>query len=240
MPSMPSVPLMSARPSLARSASGSSPASRARRRPRRVAVGVATSPSPISASAQWASGARSPLAPSEPCSGTTGRDAGVEQRRACVSTTTGPGAGVAHRQRAGPQQHHRPHDLALDRRRPCRRRASGSARAAAPAPLGRDARCWRASRSRWRRRRPARSAAARRSTTRRARCHRGARVARRAAPRTPWRATATTSGGSTRSPVSSIVAVAIAAIRSHRPGEQISHKLAVWDTCRGCAKSGLG
>ena len=47
----------------------------------RARRGRAPSPSPISASATCASGARSPEQPSEPYSGTTGRDAGVEQRR---------------------------------------------------------------------------------------------------------------------------------------------------------------
>ena len=48
----------------------------------------ATSPSPISASAQWASGARSPLAPSEPCSGTTGVTPALRSA-AIVSATSG-------------------------------------------------------------------------------------------------------------------------------------------------------
>ena len=65
---MPSVPLISASPSLACSVSGSIPASRSAS----AAGRPPSSPSPISASAQCASGARSPLAPSEPCSGTAG------------------------------------------------------------------------------------------------------------------------------------------------------------------------
>ena len=73
MPSMPSVPLMSARPSLAMSVSGSMPAAAiATAAGTRAPSCSCTSPSPSSASAQCASGARSPLAPSEPCSGTTG------------------------------------------------------------------------------------------------------------------------------------------------------------------------
>ena len=86
---MPSVPLTSARPSLAVSVTGSMPASASasaagRRRPSRSC----TSPSPISASAQWASGARSPLAPSEPCSGTTGVTPAFSSA-AIVSATSG-------------------------------------------------------------------------------------------------------------------------------------------------------
>ena len=38
----------------------------------------------------------------------------ASSRARIVSTTSGLRPGVAHRQAAGPQQHHRPHDLALD------------------------------------------------------------------------------------------------------------------------------
>ena len=116
MPRMPSVPLISASPSFARSATGASPA-RGERRRRSATVAPSashTSPSPISASAQWLSGARSPLAPSEPCSRTTG----VRPWRSsasCRSTSCGSGARARHRQAARPQQQHRPHDLGLDR-----------------------------------------------------------------------------------------------------------------------------
>ncbi len=67
------MPLISASPSFGPSTGGSIPASASA-----AAAGAgrpsepSTSPSPIIARAQWASGARSPLAPSEPCSGTTG------------------------------------------------------------------------------------------------------------------------------------------------------------------------
>ena len=47
-----------------------------------------TSPSPISTRAQCASGARSPLAPSEPCSGTTGVIPAFRTAR-IVSATSG-------------------------------------------------------------------------------------------------------------------------------------------------------
>ena len=85
-------------------------------RPRRRSPAASnTSPSPISASAQCASGARSPLAPSEPCSGTTGSSPAASIA-SIVSASTGRAPGAAHRQRAGAQEHHRPHHLALDRR----------------------------------------------------------------------------------------------------------------------------
>ena len=73
MPSMPSVPLMSARPSFSRSRTGSMPAAA-----RACAAGIRspaaslTTPSPRMASAQWASGARSPEQPRLPYSCTTG------------------------------------------------------------------------------------------------------------------------------------------------------------------------
>ena len=74
MPSMPSVPLMRARPSFSASSTGSMPFSLQRLGGRATAARPAsrTSPSPMSASAQWASGARSPEQPSEPYSCTTG------------------------------------------------------------------------------------------------------------------------------------------------------------------------
>ena len=70
---MPSVPLMRARPSLAASSTGVSPAAAsASAAGRRVPDASRTSPSPISARAQCDSGARSPEQPSEPYSRTTG------------------------------------------------------------------------------------------------------------------------------------------------------------------------
>ena len=113
MPSMPSVPLMSARPSLARRVTGSMPAAASASPSAESPARSHTSPSPIRARAPWARGARSPLAPSEPCSRTTGVIPALSRAR-CRSTTLGPDPGVAHRQGAGPQQHHRPHHLVLD------------------------------------------------------------------------------------------------------------------------------
>ncbi len=73
MPSIPSVPLMRARPSFSARTTGSIPWSA-----NAVAAGTSepsrtrTGPSPMAASAQWASGARSPEQPSDPNSCTTG------------------------------------------------------------------------------------------------------------------------------------------------------------------------
>ena len=73
MPSMPSVPLMSARPSFSASSTGEKPALASA-----SAAGILTplasntSPSPMIASAHAAKGARSPEQPSDPYSGTHG------------------------------------------------------------------------------------------------------------------------------------------------------------------------
>ncbi len=72
IPLMSWVPFRSARPSFASSTSGSSPTSR-----RATSAGSgwpasSTRPRPMSGRARWASGARSPDAPTEPCSGTMG------------------------------------------------------------------------------------------------------------------------------------------------------------------------
>ena len=73
MPSMPSVPLISARPSFSWSSSGSMPASASNSvTGRSTPVASVASPSPIKTRAQWARGARSPLQPSDPYSYTTG------------------------------------------------------------------------------------------------------------------------------------------------------------------------
>jgi hypothetical protein len=76
MPSIPSVPLMSERPSFSVSTTGSIPAassaSPAGTGAPAGSVPRRTWPSPIRVSAQWASGLRSPEQPSEPYSCTTG------------------------------------------------------------------------------------------------------------------------------------------------------------------------
>ena len=90
MPSMPSVPLTRASPSFASRRTGGIPAS-----PIALAPGTAgaspipiASPSPMRTRAQWASGARSPLHPSEPWSATRGVTPALSMA-ARVSATTG-------------------------------------------------------------------------------------------------------------------------------------------------------
>ena len=112
MPSMPSVPLMRASPSLAASSTGVSPAAASASAAGTSAPEASrTVPSPISASAQCASGARSPEQPSKPYSCTTGVmpcEIVGEQLRGLAAD-----AGVTGRQRREPQQHQRPDHLAL-------------------------------------------------------------------------------------------------------------------------------
>ena len=86
---------------------GRRPPASARRRPSR------TSPSPMRASAQCESGARSPEHPSEPYSCTTGAMPGVEHRHVGGQGLLAD-AGAPGRQGRDAQQHERPHDLALD------------------------------------------------------------------------------------------------------------------------------
>ena len=115
MPSIPSVPLISARPSFSASSTGAIPC-RLQRGPRPVRSEPSrtrTGPSPITASAQCASGARSPEQPSEPNSCTTGVMPGVEHRRVRLRRLRAD-PGAAGGQRGQPEQHQRPHDLALD------------------------------------------------------------------------------------------------------------------------------
>ena len=91
IPSMPSVPLISARPSFSRSVTGSiSAAASASAAGRREPAASRTVPSPVSASAHAASGARSPEQPSDPYSATTGVIPAVSSaayRRAVPSRT---------------------------------------------------------------------------------------------------------------------------------------------------------
>ncbi len=73
MPSIPSVPLISASPSFSRRVTGSIPAAASASAAGRSTPSASrTSPSPVIASAQCASGARSPEQPSDPYSRTTG------------------------------------------------------------------------------------------------------------------------------------------------------------------------
>ena len=86
---MPSVPLMSPSPSFSRSVTGSMPAAAsAAAAPVRSPARVRTGPSPMTASAQCASGARSPEQPSEPYSCTTGAMPALSSA-AYVCATTG-------------------------------------------------------------------------------------------------------------------------------------------------------
>ena len=82
------VPLMSARPSFGASRTGASPARASASAPDRRPEAVCTSPSPMRTSARWASGARSPLAPTDPRLGTTGWTAAlsIAMSRSSVSS----------------------------------------------------------------------------------------------------------------------------------------------------------
>ncbi len=66
------VPLISASPSFAESSTGARPTRASARFDGIALPSKNTSPSPISGSAMWASGARSPDAPTEPCDGIHG------------------------------------------------------------------------------------------------------------------------------------------------------------------------
>ena len=108
------VPLISASPSLAPSTRGSSPARRRASAPGSSSPPISASPSPTSGSARCASGARSPLAPSEPREGTRGctPSASSASSSSTVSRRTPERTG---RQRIGPQQDRRAHDLGRER-----------------------------------------------------------------------------------------------------------------------------
>ena len=130
------VPLRSASPSFASRTSGSRPTSRSATSAGTCCPPSSTRPRPMSGSARWASGARSPDAPTEPCSGTTGWMPRVEEREQPVDDER-PAAAVAERERVRPEQEHRPDDLAraAARRRPPRG-SSGGSPGAAPRPPG--------------------------------------------------------------------------------------------------------
>ena len=134
MPSMPSVPLISARPSFSWRVIGCSTTSAASRS---VPSASRTGPSPIIASAQCASGARSPEQPSEPYSWTTGVMPGVQHRRVGLRRLD-PHARAAGGERREPQQHQRARDLALDLGPAARGVAADQAALELRAPLGRD------------------------------------------------------------------------------------------------------
>ncbi len=127
---MPSVPLISARPSFSASSTGDSPASlSASAAGRRTPWASRTLPSPISASAQCESGARSPEQPSEPYSCTTGVMPALSIPAIVVAVRAGRRCGRSRASRAAAAS-----APGRPRARPrgrCRRRASGSATAAA-------------------------------------------------------------------------------------------------------------
>ena len=106
MPSMPSVPLIRARPSLACSVIGAIPAAAA------AAAAIA-----LADQREGDVGERGEVAtrPERAVLRDRRGDAALS-RSTSRSTTTGRTPGVPHRQRARPQQHHRPHDLVLDGR----------------------------------------------------------------------------------------------------------------------------
>ncbi len=103
---MPCVPLTSARPSFASSAIGASPATASAAPAGSLPSSERSSPCPISGSARFASGARSPDAPSEPCSGTDGDQLAVQHLDHAVDDQR-PHAGVPERQDVRPEQEHR-------------------------------------------------------------------------------------------------------------------------------------
>ena len=104
------VPLTSERPSFASRRSGSSPARASASPPASSSPSNRARPSPTSGSARCASGARSPLAPTDPrlgTSGTTSAAQTVEQQLGDLDAR----AGVALRERVRAHDHRRPHDL---------------------------------------------------------------------------------------------------------------------------------
>ena len=113
--SIPCVPFTRARPSLASSRMGSSPArAMAGAAGSTPPSGASTSPWPISGSARFASGARSPDAPSEPCSGTAGIDVLVEHLDHQIDQGR-THARVAEREDVRTQQEHRARLLSRER-----------------------------------------------------------------------------------------------------------------------------
>ena len=103
------VPLMSARPSFGASVRGVSPARESAAAPDSRRSSCQASPSPMSTSARCASGARSPLAPTDPRDGTTGCTPRFS-RSMSRSSVPKRDAGEALRQHIRPQGHRRAHD----------------------------------------------------------------------------------------------------------------------------------
>ena len=103
------VPLMSASPSFGASVAADSPARASAAAPGSRPDSCHASPSPTRTSARCASGARSPLAPTEPRDGTTGWTPLVQQRDQQFERLDAD-AGEPLRQHVGAQRHHRAHD----------------------------------------------------------------------------------------------------------------------------------
>ena len=125
------VPLRSASPSLGCSAIGSRPTSVSAAWAGAMRSPTRAWPTPIIAAAIWASGARSPDAPTDPCEGTTG----VTPRASIASMSSsvrGLDARRALREAAELQRHHQPRRCERKpvRRRPRRARARCCAEAA--------------------------------------------------------------------------------------------------------------
>ena len=121
------VPLTSESPSFAcERAAARARRARAPRRPASRSPSNHASPSPTSGSARCASGARSPLAPTEPRLGTTGSTPAVEALEQQLDELR-PRAGAPLRERVRAQQHRRADDLV-------RVRVADAARVAAQQP----------------------------------------------------------------------------------------------------------
>ena len=135
------VPLSSASPSLGPSISGASPARSSAACGRHGLAGERASPTPIIAAAMWASGARSPDAPTEPWLGTTGTmprsSMASSSAMVCGRTPEAPWPRLASlsaiisrtiggRHRLADAGGVRQHDVALQRRQVCRRRYARS------------------------------------------------------------------------------------------------------------------
>ena len=221
MPRMPSVPLISARPSLAVSVSGSMRRG-GQRLGGRDALAARRQHLALADQREAAVGQRGEVA-AGPERAVLGHHR-VEPRRQQRQHRVGhhrPRSGAAHGQGAGAQEDHRAHHLPLHRRphaggvRADQRALQLLAALRRDPGAGERAEAGRDPVDRL-------VGAASRSTTA-ALSAMAARASSDSRACAPWRATATTSSRSTRSPVSSIVAVGITAIRSHAASVRSHH-----------------
>ena len=151
---MPSVPLMSARPSLASSSTGAMPGRRERLGGRRrEPVGVAHLALPHQRQRAVRERREVTGAAEAAVLVDDRRDAGGQQRGQRLGRLQ-PDAGAAGRQRGQPQQHQRPHDLALDLGPGAGRVRAHQRPLQLRAHLGRGCAGWPARRTRWRSRTP--------------------------------------------------------------------------------------